>query len=164
MFIKGIKMEKTTKRVLKTAFAAYCVLMLWLLFGQRMGWDTSGSYFEQLEQSINLIPFRTIRIFTNTLAFSENPYQIRHSVINLAGNIVMFVPLGFFIPAISQKLHAFYKTVLCAFFSIVLVEVLQLFLLLGSCDIDDLLLNMVGVIIGYGIYCIFRKFTGGKCS
>lgn len=155
-------MNKAKRRVLKTAFVLYCILMVWLLFGQRAGSHAAGDYFEQLKQSINLIPFRTVQIFVQTLSVSENSQAIRHSIINLAGNIVMFVPLGFFIPSISEKFRTFGMTMLCAGLCIVFIEVLQLFSLLGSCDIDDLILNLIGIAAGYCLYRAFRKITGGE--
>ena len=147
------------KALLKTAFALYGVLMIWLLFGQRVEWFEAGDYFEQIKQNISLVPFATIRIFIRNLSESENTDVIRHAIINLAGNVVMFVPLGFLIPAVSEKLRAFWRTLAVSFLCIVTVEILQLFLLLGSCDTDDLILNIIGVTVGY---LIFKIIWGKK--
>lgn len=147
------------KALLKTAFALYGVLMIWLLFGQRVEWFEAGDYFEQIKQNISLVPFATIRIFIRNLSESENTDVIRHAIINLAGNVVMFVPLGFFIPAVSEKFRAFWRTLAVSFLCIVTVEILQLFLLLGSCDTDDLILNIIGVTVGY---LIFKIIWGKK--
>lgn len=43
---------------------------------------------------------------------------------------------------------------------IVAVELLQLFTLLGSCDIDDLILNMIGAFLGYGLFRMVQKRIG----
>lgn len=154
-----IKMIIDKKALLKTAFALYGVLMIWLLFGQRVEWFEAGNYFEQIKQNISLVPFATIRIFIRNLSESENTDVIRHAIINLAGNVAMFVPLGFFIPAVSEKLRAFWRTLEVSFLCIVTVEILQLFLLLGSCDTDDLILNIIGVTVGY---LIFKIIWGKK--
>jgi glycopeptide antibiotics resistance protein len=154
-----IKMIIDRKALLKTAFALYGVLMIWLLFGQRVEWFEAGNYFEQIKQNISLVPFATIRIFIRNLSESENTDVIRHAIINLAGNVVMFVPLGFFIPAVSEKFRAFWRTLAVSFLCIVTVEILQLFLLLGSCDTDDLILNIIGVTVGY---LIFKIIWGEK--
>ena len=147
------------KALQKTAFALYGVLMIWLLFGQRVEWFEAGDYFEQIKQNISLVPFATIRIFIRNLSESENTDVIRHAIINLAGNVIMFVPLGFFIPAVSEKFRAFWRTLAVSFLCIVTVEILQLFLLLGSCDTDDLILNIIGVTVGY---LIFKIIWGKK--
>ncbi len=148
--------------MLKAAFALYGVLMIWLLFGQRVEWIEAGDYFQQLKQNINLIPFKTIRIFIRNLSESKNPDTVRHAIINLAGNVVMFVPLGFFVPSVFEKLRSFGRTLAAAVLCIVSVEVLQLFLLLGSCDTDDLILNAIGVAAGYFLCTALLKINRGK--
>ena len=58
----------------------------------------------------------------------------------------------------AVKLSAFFFLfLLMCILAIALVEVLQLVTLLGSCDIDDLILNLSGMILGYLLYLIFRK-------
>lgn len=150
-------MNKKSKAIIKAVFALYAILMLWLLFGQRIGRDLFGSYWEMLQSNINLIPLQTIRIFINTLSSSDYGYALRHAIINLAGNVVMFVPLGFFIPSVFSKNSSFFRSMIICASIVVSIEVVQLFTLLGSCDIDDLILNLIGVAIGYGIYLIILK-------
>ncbi len=138
--------------LIKTLFILYIVLMLWLLFGQRMGREISGSYSDVLLSNINLVPFATVKLFLNAIHGSFSDYTVKHSMINLIGNVVMFIPLGFFIPSVFSKYSAFLKSVSVCAISIIIVEIIQLFTLLGSCDIDDFILNIAGVIMGYGIY------------
>lgn len=150
-------MNRKVKTVFKICFVMYVILMLWLLFGQRMGRDLFGTYWEVFESNINLAPFRTIRGFMNMVNSTDYGYAFRHSVINLAGNVIMFVPLGFFIPCIFTKHNTFGRCMLLCAISIIVIELLQLFTLLGSCDIDDLILNMIGTAIGYMIYRLGLK-------
>lgn len=150
-------MGRSKKRIIKICFAIYAVLMLWLLFGQRMGREPFGTYREMLESSINLMPFHTIRNFINAVCRTDDGFMFRFSVINLAGNVVMFIPLGFFVPFISEKFSRFGYCMLFSAICIAIVEIVQLFTLLGSCDVDDLILNMIGTAIGYGIYFIVKR-------
>ena len=144
-------MNQRMRRALYVLFILYGLLMLWLLFGQRFGADLSGTYWERIQNNVNLVPFRTIKEFIHTIGVITSPDLIRHSVINLAGNVVMFVPLGFFPPCIWNALRSFARCMLWAAACILIIELVQLFTLLGSCDVDDLILNMVGVAIGYGL-------------
>ena len=144
-------MNQRMRRALCVLFILYGLLMLWLLFGQRFGADLSGTYWERIQNNLNLVPFRTIKEFIYTISVTTSPDLIRHSVINLAGNVVMFVPLGFFPPCIWNALRSFARCMLWAAACILIIELVQLFTLLGSCDVDDLILNMVGVAIGYGL-------------
>lgn len=145
-------MNTKSRTITKTTFILYAVLMLWLLFGQRIGREHSDSYWEVINSNINFVPFSTIRLFIRAIQGSFSEYTVRHSVINLAGNVVMFIPLGFFIPSVSSKHSSFLKCMALCSIVIILVEIIQLFTLLGSCDIDDFILNMTGAAIGYGIY------------
>ncbi len=150
-------MKIKSETIIKTAFLLYIILMLWLLFGQRMGREPFGSYWEVVNSSINFIPFKTIKLFIRAIQGSFSEYTVRHSIINLAGNVIMFVPLGFFIPSVFSKYSSFLKCMLICSIGIIIVEIVQLFTLLGSCDIDDFILNVAGAIIGYGIFRIILR-------
>lgn len=151
-------MAKEQKRtigqiVLRLVFLAYTGLMIWLLFGQRLG---TGIYGQQAD-SVNLIPLKTIRMYISMAKNSDSAYLFRHAVVNLAGNVVMFIPLGFYLPYLGKGLRAFWKTMPAALVLIVAVEAVQYFTLLGACDVDDLILNLAGVIIGYISWKILRQ-------
>lgn len=134
-------------------FAVYVAAMLWLLFGQRL--DTVV-YQQGLADSINLQPFATVMMYWKLLRDGGSAYYVRHAFINLLGNVVMFVPLGYFLPSLFGRLRSFFKTVLFALCIIVTVETVQYFTMLGTCDIDDLILNLAGVAVGYPIWRLCR--------
>ena len=145
---------KTNRRKLHIAlFVAYCTLMLWLLF-DRTGYVDGIPYFQQMKA--NLIPFRTLRLFYRLLSH-HRPALVRIAVINLAGNVLMFIPLGFFLPLIFPKLRKIWKYILCVVLIITTVEILQLVTLVGSCDVDDLILNLGGALLGYRLHTRIRK-------
>ena len=145
--------KSKTGQVLRAAFLGYAVWMLWLLFGQRLGTEV---YSQELAKSMNLQPFTTIKHYI-ALLDNGNPGLVRHAIINLAGNVFMFIPLGFFLPRIFPKLRSFFKTLLCCICIIAAVELAQYYSLLGTCDIDDLILNTVGVCIGY-LFAIIKQY------
>ena len=154
-------MERNKKTIIRCAFGAYIALMLWLLFGQRWGMNSGGAYLQQMKENLNLIPFRTIRQFMHILQSAQGG-AMRHAVINLAGNVVMFVPLGFFLPLTSEKCRHYGKHLSCVLVILLAIELLQLITLLGSCDVDDFLLNVPGTAIGYGIFCLFFRKNRGN--
>lgn len=135
------------------ALVLYGVLMLWLLFGQRIGDTYTGTYAEQLAANYNLIPFKTI---AQLIEWWTSGYLISFSIINFFGNIVMFVPLGCLLPCLFRSLRRLGKHTLCVAGIIIAVELIQLFTLLGVCDIDDLILNVIGGIIGFGLFHMVR--------
>ncbi|UFJ59770.1 VanZ family protein [Brevibacillus sedimenti] len=75
------------------------------------------------------------------------------------GNIIAFCPLGFLIPAIFTKFRKVSKTLLICFISVIGIEVFQFVTMLGFFDVDDIMLNMTGCIIGYLIYGGLRILT-----
>ena len=131
-------------------FMAYGALMLWLLF-DRPGYAEGIPYWEQVAGQLNLIPFRTLRLF-GSLLDSARPDYVRAAVINLGGNILMFIPLGFLLPRVFPKLPSLPRVLLATAAIITAVELLQLFTLVGSCDIDDLILNVLGSAMGYRLH------------
>ena len=136
------------KQKLHTAlFLAYGALMIWLLF-DRPGYDPAVPYWDQVTAQLNLIPFRTLRLFADLLNSGVRSH-ITIAVINLGGNIIMFIPLGFLLPKVFPKLSSLPRELLTTAIIITIVEIIQLFTLVGSCDIDDLILNVVGSAIGY---------------
>lgn len=145
----------TGKRVWKWLFFLYCVLMLWLLFG-RSGAIEGVSYWEQVAMSLNLTPLHTVFKYIRLLD-SANAALVRTAVINLYGNVIMFIPLGFLLPNVFPKLRKLWKTLTATAVIIILVELAQLFSLVGSCDVDDLILNVLGSAMGYGIDRLLKK-------
>lgn len=150
-------MEEKRKRVATAMFMVYCALMLWLLFDRR-GPVEGVPYWEQVAVSYNLRPFHTIQRYTRLL-HSSRPVLVKLAVVNLLGNVVMFVPLGFFLPRLYEKTRRMWRTLLAAAGIVILVEVFQMLTLVGVCDIDDLILNEMGVAVGYGLHCLI-----GKCE
>ena len=155
------KQKRKSKRNLTPlwwiVFLAYTGAMVWLLFGRSRGWVDGLNYRQMLSDNINLKPFYTIDNYINIIANYPQSNYYRHCIINLFGNILVFVPAGWLIPRLfptMRKFFAFFFTVLIA---IVFVELLQLFTLLGHLDVDDIILNLTGMMIGYIFYAITAK-------
>ncbi len=67
---------------------------------------------------------------------------------NLFGNVLIFVPFGFFLP-MASRYRSFFGTMFYSFGLSLCVEVFQLVTKVGSFDVDDLLLNTIGGVLGY---------------
>ena len=110
-------------------------------------WDMIKANFRRA----NLVPFTTI------LLFIKSRLAMRDIVGNLLGNILGFIPFGILVPMLFRQMAGL-KPVLVGALTISFVfEMIQLIAVLGSFDVDDLLLNTIGAGIGYYIYCIDRK-------
>ena len=151
------KRRSSSTPLLRFAFVVYTAILLWLLFGRSSGWTAEQDYRELLKANMNLVPFHTIRNYWQVVSCREFTPLFYHCIINLAGNIFLFIPIGYFLPGLWPSLRNFFAFLLTCILSITLVEVLQLVTLLGSLDIDDLILNLFGMVLGYFIFIIFKR-------
>ncbi len=108
------------------------------------------SYAQYLRQFTNFIPFKTIIEYVERY---NNGFR-NLSVMNLLGNFFLFTPMGMLLPCVSSKLNRFWKVTLTVLVMVVVVEIAQGLLRVGSIDIDDVLFNVIGAMIGYGIIAI----------
>ena len=76
------------------------------------------------------------------------------ALINLLGNVACFVPFGFFVPFHSKGYRNIIVVTCLTFIFSLFIELTQLILKIGVFDVDDLLLNTIGGIIGYIGYAI----------
>lgn len=114
---------------------------LMLNFG---GTDASGS--------ANFIPFKTI------LPYLFGSGGLIIGGINLIGNIILLVPIGFMVPFIYKRI-SWIESIILAIASGLFIEVMQVILRVGIFDIDDVILNAFGVIIGYGMFKLLQKWV-----
>jgi glycopeptide antibiotics resistance protein len=98
----------------------------------------------------NFVPFKTI-----------GPYLLGYkgliiAGINLAGNILLLVPLGFLMPLVFPGMTA-KKAFALATAACLAIEVLQVVMRVGIFDIDDVILNVLGCMAGYGAFVILAR-------
>ena len=100
---------------------------------------------------INLVPFQ---IFVDAWGEAVLNHNFEPLIISLAGNIGIFIPMGFFIPMLWRK--TWKQTVLIASLASLTIEVCQLFQARCS-DIDDLWMNTLGGLIGWAVYLLLHR-------
>ena len=108
---------------------------------------------EPYGKTYNLVPFATIRIQLQHLSEGWAKF-------NLIGNTVPFVPFGFLLPLIYQKKCSLIKVLLLGLLFVLFAEAVQYYTNLGAFDVDDIILNMAAIFVGYipvGISGIFQK-------
>ena len=143
-------MKKAAHFLWCLVFILYCALMLWLLF-DRNRYDPAIPYWDQVQQNMNLTPFHTIRLYVRLFLNSERPVLVKVAAVNLLGNVAMFIPLGFLLPKAFPRMNRLWKVLLTTALTITAVEIIQLLGMVGSCDVDDLILNVCGAALGYWI-------------
>lgn len=99
-------------------------------------------------RNINLILFRTMSPY---LKHITEPYAFK----NIAANILVFIPLGFFIS--NKYFKNSFETMIICICVILSIECIQLFLKIGFFDVDDIILNFLGSLFGISINKILIK-------
>lgn len=128
--------------LLMSVFGLYVAILLLFLFGK-------SNYM----RAVNFVPFFTIK-----------GYLFRHmpmAVSNLAGNILLFVPMGVYLPLFSRRGRT-WSALLWILLMSIAVEAAQFFLRAGSADIDDVILNVTGGLIGILFYRLLRAAFGER--
>lgn len=143
--------EKTEKKIrfwCRIFLGVYLVLLVYfLIFSEE--W---GRTFLEGEYRYNLIPLQEIGRY---LRYREQ-IGIGYVCLNLGGNVIGFIPFGALLPSISRKPSGFFRTMFIGFELSLMIELSQLVLKVGSCDVDDILLNTLGCCLGYGLYRLLK--------
>jgi len=102
----------------------------------------------------NLLPF--VSLINNT-----EKVGIERAVGQWVSNVLMFIPVGLFLPIVFKNMRSFIKTILLISAFVIVIECIQYFI--GrSADIDDFIANLCGGIIGFGIYTYLNRKLGEK--
>lgn len=147
------KNTKRKKSLYVVLFAAYLILLFYFLFFS----EGLGRASTETEYRYNLTLFREIK------RFIEYRHVLGYQAVflNVVGNVIAFMPFGFLLPPLMNYKTNWFVTTIWAFLFSLFAETIQLFFRLGSFDVDDMLLNTIGGLLGY-IICILLKGTKGK--
>lgn len=129
----------------KVLFVLYIFFLLYFLIFS----DWYGRTGVASEYRYNFILFKEIKRF---IEYREELGTFAVFT-NLFGNILIFVPFGFFI-SMASKSRGFFMTLFYSFSLSLCVEVFQLLTKVGCFDVDDLLLNTIGGVLGYIVFLV----------
>lgn len=132
----------------KIMFGVYIIFLIYFLFFA----ESTGRTFEGRTYHYNLVLFKEIGRFWH----HRETLGVLAVMLNLVGNVVAFLPLGFFLPIMCRKCRSLFYTVFFCFEFSLIVETIQLVSKVGSFDVDDLLLNTIGGAIGYLCFAILN--------
>lgn len=130
--------------VIWVVFVLYLALLLKLLLFSR----ALGS-----ERSLNLVPFATISDYLS----SDSAGVKRFAIGNVLGNVMAFVPLGAFLPLLRRRPGSGMNLFIVVCVSVV-VEIIQGVFGLGASDVDDVILNTLGGLLGILFFTLLRVF------
>lgn len=126
----------------------FIVLFYFLFFSEKLG----RTYSERVYH-YNLVPFKEIGRFIRYRRIL-GPKAV---LLNIFGNVAAFLPFGAFLPIFYRRCQRFWITAFYSFELSLVVESLQLVFKVGSFDVDDLLLNTLGGMLGFFVCWIYRN-------
>lgn len=132
-------------------FVIYCLNLIYVLFldpdfGRQVFKETL-SFEEYWKYNVNLDLFETIQLFIR--GYQNHIVSLETLLRNILGNLIVFMPMAYFLPVLfscQRKVYIFLPTL---FMMVLSVEVLQVIFRIGSGDVDDLFLNVVGAFLMY---------------
>lgn len=152
---KKNKSIKLINELILMFFCIYCwgVVSQTIIPNWSMGIiSETGEFYFNINMSnslakINIIPFKTLyeQIFTNNLNVST---WKKVSVLNICANIFLFIPFGFFIHVMCKNSINTKQVIIISLITTLIIEVIQ-YIIGRSADIDDIILNTIGVLSGY---------------
>ncbi len=149
-------LERQKQVVWWVLFICYLVgISYFLFFSERYG-RTEGTN----EYRYNLTLFREIQRFITY----HRTIGLEGFVVNFFGNVLAFMPFGFCLPMVSVRDRKLYRIFFWSFAFSLTIESIQLVYRIGIFDVDDLLLNTIGGILGYWCFCMMKILQrhGGK--
>ncbi len=154
-------MNKKLSLTVTIVTVVYVLILIAFLFLLRVRFaDAQLPFVDYVKSHTNLIPFVTLREYVRRLA--ADTINVETVIYNVVVNIVLFIPFGFIFPFFFEKLRKFLPYAAVSAASVVAVEIMQLLLRCGSFDVDDIILNLVGAAIGFGVFLILKKVNDIK--
>lgn len=95
--------------------------------------------------SVNISPLKTMFLYYN--AYTRHTLPIKNIILNMVGNVMLFMPFGYFVYVLCKPMRSFLPYFFFFLLMITGVEGIQYVARVGSADIDDIILNMSGVLI-----------------
>jgi len=137
------KRERIKTVFLYSIFICYILLLIKILILSRVSLLELFNSQRTLFRAINLIPFHSIMEYI----YGSSDNLRRFAFGNVVGNIVIFIPLGIYLPLFKKDKRVLVN-LLCIFIVSLFVEIIQGLLGIGVSDIDDIILNCLGGWIG----------------
>lgn len=150
-----LKNKKVFRYTMQMLFLAYCFIVIdFTLIDNSFGRNVSSIFSLKqseiipfLKNNINLIPFATVKLFIK--GYQSGVLYLGAVLENLLGNFMVFMPFAVFLPMLSDSFFNIKKYIILIISVVCIIELLQIIMLTGSLDIDDLILNLSGSVLAF---------------
>lgn len=150
---KVIELEKITRKRISSVsllvFIIYIIILSYFVYFS----DRYGRTDRFLEYRYNLTPFREINRYFNYKEY----FTLENLFTNLIGNVFIFFPVGILVPIFKERKVGILYIGGASFLFSLSIETIQLVFRIGVFDVDDLIMNTAGGILGFILYTICRE-------
>lgn len=146
-----VKKDKVRKKIGWLIFYIYLVCMAYFLFFS----ERYGRIYRLEEYRYNLIPFTEIKRYF----MYRDSFRVELFIVNMFGNVFAFAPFGFLLPLLEPRFRKFLNIAFLSFEVSLMVELVQLITKTGIFDVDDVILNTFGGILGYLCFLLCKQIV-----
>lgn len=151
---------ETGRKFWELIFVVYIVVLIKLIIF-KYPWQSLMEIINNWEKGVilegilraNFTLGKSIRMYIRYF----NKFPFWNGFANLIGNVLVFVPYGVILPKAYPGCGKWWRAVYCSVGLVMSIELFQLFSGFGIFDIDDILLNVSGAMLGYGLFVILRE-------
>lgn len=152
------KEAEKTRRILRAVFFFYLLLVIKLIIF-KYPWEHLKGIMDTWEKGVILEGLDTANFTIGKTIWMYIHYRDRlNSFENLVGNVAVFLPFGYLLPMIHRPSRQGWLLLLQSFLFVTGIEVFQLFSAFGAFDVDDILLNCLGSLLGYLLFAATCHF------
>lgn len=155
LYAASLQEEAQKRRVVRVVlwvlFGFYLLVLFSSLFFSRIDFHNYAAqhdfYRANMDLMTNFVPFETITLYLRCLRYNYIGMAI--PMTNLLGNLLLFMPMALLLPCLFPSMRKWWRFCVLMPLMLLAVESLQLILCCGSCDVDDVILNLAGALLVY---------------
>ncbi len=133
------------------------VMFLYVIFLLFRTFEPFTILIQREHQRANFIPLQGILSMIEKASIFDQDMTRRIVFVNIVGNILLFSPLGMTLPLLEKRLNRGWLVVLLGLSFSLTIEIAQTFLVDRVFDVDDLILNSFGTLVGFLVYAILNQ-------
>lgn len=141
--------------LLRELTLALLFLLLWFLIQQTL--EPFVLALDRAPEPPNLVPLRGLVLMLRRAIAVDHAITRWIVAINILGNILIFVPIGFLVSVLTPNRHKGWLALGIGLAISLTIEIVQLSFVIRVFDVDDLLLNSFGAWLGFITFLLAVK-------
>jgi len=153
MQAKKVKNMKKSNIITYMMFIIYILLIIRIILFKDIPLNKIFMMMGMEKRTINIVPlYSVIKMIIDANVSSQQVFK------NIVGNIAIFVPMGIFLPLLFKE-TGLKVIVIKGIFISCTFEILQFIFAIGNTDIDDIILNLLGLMLGWFIFNLINNLN-----